>query len=579
MASGGGRHERTPEGGTGRRAVLIGGTALGVVAVGGGAAALVTSMGGGKSSGSSDGGSGGLLGGHDEETTTPAPPRRIFETLPDRASSVPETAVVDLNGLVEPRAVTYPRVPSARGFSEAVDMSVNKIIREHLWAGESAGDLQVSGTIVLSGADTLGALLSQQDAAGPSASLVYYRANGDRPFTSPGLIDPAQWGALGSAVTAAAKDVEGLDAAVLNTCLQQQPRPWGNGPAMLFDTDGDLHVVFPAASVNGSRVETDLEIPAATAAPLLSEDGRAVLAAATAPAAFDPATVVGAPADHHDGDSLYTPPVSVPAGQRARESDGAGPAAQLAPLSGSGVAPSAVAAPDATRLKAVALTFDDGPDPDKNQTLRDHLAEHRASCTFYMIGQSVQSFPEWCGRTAAAGLEVGSHSWSHAQLSAASGEKLEKEVGRPAEEIEKATGRRPYVMRPPYGARNNRSDDACGAVGQSVHIWDVDTLDWKTKNVEKNIAAVQKDTRRGSIVLMHEIHQSSVDSVPQILTWFDQNDYTTLTASELGQNQMWAGHYYMQGLVTHEIAAPAPAPSDAGGSASPSASPQPTTGG
>ncbi len=580
MTPSGGRHQRTEgaegsEGrGTPRRGLLIGAGALGVLAVGGGAAAVWSGL-DHDGSGSSDGG--GPLGGSPTETTPPP----VVSTLTDLSANVPDTSTVDLSQLSEPQSVSFPRVAGARGLSEALDMSVNKILREHVYSGAPATDLSVTGTIFLASADTIGALLRHRDASGEAPCTVYYRGGGDHPFTSPGLIAPERWAELEKAAASAAADVDGLDAGSVASALQEQPRPWGNGPAMVFAADGDLHLLFPAVTVNDGRAAVELTIDAATATPLLSEDGAAVLAASASPAAFDPSTVTVPGEGSTNGDKTYVLPPSVPAPSRARDGDGAGPVAQLAPLSGPGVRPSSVTAPDATRLKAMSLTFDDGPDPDKNQTLRDALNSHRAAATFYMIGTSVQAYPEWCARTAANGFEVGSHSWSHKQLSALSGQKLTDQCVKPTEEIAKAAGRAPFVMRPPYGARNDRVDEELGSLGQSAQIWDLDTLDWKTRNVAKNIAAVQDGARRGSIALMHEIHPTSVESVPQILDWLGENDFTLLTCSELGQNQMWAGKHYMVGLITHEIAPPEPPASDGGGEApdtSASTSPSASTG-
>lgn len=557
-----GRHERVPEGRPGRRGVIIGGAAVGVLAAGGAGWAVVNGLGGG-GDGASDGGGGLFGGGGDEDGPTQAP--RALESLPDQGSHVPDLATIDLSGLSEPVPATFPRVPGARGLSEAVDVAVNKVLREHVWAGDAAGELKVSGQIVAAGADVLGAAILVTEGDARSASVIYYRADGDRGFTSPGLIAPEQWAAFEKAVSAAAKDVEGLDASALATQLQEQPRPWGNGPSLLFDGDGALRVVLPAASVGGTRTEAEITVAKADVEPLLSEDGKAVAAAVAAPAGFDPSRVTVPGDGSNNGDKVYVDPPEVGKAARARESDGAGPVSQLAPLSGAGVRPSPVPAPDATRLNALSLTFDDGPSPELNQKLRDTLNEHRAAATFYMIGQSVHAYPEWCAKTAANGFEIGEHSWSHKQLSALSGQKLTDEVTKPSDAIAQAAGRAPFVMRPPYGARNDRVDEAVGALGQSSQIWDVDTLDWKTKNTQKNIDAMRSGAKRGVIALMHEIHPTSVQAVPQILEDLADGGFTLLTASEIGQAQMWAGKHYMHGLVTREIAPSAPA-SDGGGS-------------
>lgn len=554
MATGGpqgGRHERTPQSasGSGRRGVLIGAGVLGVAALGGGGALLAQGL--GNDSGNSGNGGGSATASGSASASPTSTPRAVA-ALPDQAAKVPGTASTDLSKLKAPVALSFPRVPGARGLSEALDVAANKLLREHVYTG-AKGDLTGSGKIFLAGADVLGAMILAKDAGGEAASVVYYRADHDRPFTSPGLIAEEKWAELEKAVATAAGELDGVDAASLATALQEQPRPWGNGPTILPAAGGALTLVFPAAKRGDQVGEVEVPLKAETVTPLLSEDGKAVMAAFAIPAGFDPKKVVVPGAGSTKGDKVYVQPPSVPAGGKPRTAEGPGPVSQLAPRSGAGVRPSAVAAPDATRLKAMALTFDDGPAPELNQKLRDTLNEHRAAATFFMIGQSVHAYPEWAAKTAANGYEIGSHSWSHKQLSARSGQRLTDEVVKPADAIAEACGRRPYVMRPPYGARNDRVDAAVGDLGESSQIWDVDTLDWKTLNVAKNLQNVQQGTRRGSIVLMHEIHPTSVRSVPQVLDWLGGQGFTMLTCSELGQNQMFAGKHYMQGLITHEI--------------------------
>ena len=179
-----------------------------------------------------------------------------------------------------------------------------------------------------------------------------------------------------------------------------------------------------------------------------------------------------------------------------------------------------------------------------------------AAATFFMIGKNVAEWSDVVTATALDGFEVGCHSWSHPQLTRCSEEKLKKELGQTTEVIGKAIGRLPFLMRPPYGARNKHTDQKCGGYGQSVQIWDVDSLDWKNRNVQKNMEEIRKYSRRGSLVLMHEIHKASVDTVPGALDFFAENNFTLLTTSELGQNQMYAGKHYMHGLVTKKEKSP-----------------------
>lgn len=580
-----GRTERSPERRS-RRGLLLGGVG-GLALLGAGGAVLATQTGPGRSvvsgltGGGSDGGGGGLFA-----SPSPTPPpepvatetaRALVAALPDQSSQVPELAMTDLapSGV----QVVFPRIPSSHALSEALDICAGKLLRERLFRG-TAATLAVTSRIIASSADTLGVLLDASEEEGPAASVVWFRADGDRPLASPALIAPESWAAFGAAVLAAAAKVRGTDPAELELLLQEQPRPFGNGPALLPAADGSLAVLFPSASAQDGRGELALTIDAATAAPLLSADGTAVQQAVAAPAPFDPARVT-VPGDTHDGDSVYLLPAEIDVAAPAREADGPGPRTQLAPRSGHGVRPGIMVAPDATRLRLVSLTFDDGPSAELNATLRGHLEQGRAASTFFLIGQSVAEWPGDVARTSADGHELACHSWTHPQLSKAGDDRLEKEIGRPIEAIIEASGRVPYMMRPPYGARNNHVDDVVGSHDQSVQLWDLDTLDWQSRNVEKIHGVVQRETQRGSLMLMHEIHPSSVDAVPGILEWLAENGYTTVTNAELGQNQMRRGMHYTRGLVHGDLPDTMPEPggggaSDGGGEAPASGTPSPS---
>lgn len=164
-----------------------------------------------------------------------------------------------------------------------------------------------------------------------------------------------------------------------------------------------------------------------------------------------------------------------------------------------------------------------------------------------MIGRSAQGSPALVAATAAAGHEVGSHSWSHQELSKLQGSALGDEVDKPATALEQAIGRAPSIMRPPFGARNRTTDRAAGALGEGVVLWDVDTLDWKTRDAAATLAAVQDTAHRGSIILMHEIHEQSVGAVPSVLAWMREAGLSTLTCQEIAQNRLHPGQRISHG--------------------------------
>ena len=542
MRSDGGRDAARRGRGPARRGVLTGagllGT-LGLVTIGGRSLVLVL--------GAEDAAERRAKGARSEAGEDGASPHAdsLLAALPDLASRVPEATTTDLALLDGGPAASVPRLPSARGLSSALDVTLNKVLREHGYAGDGAGTLALHGQVAVCGRDVLGAVLSHRDARGETALAVYYRAEHDRALTSPGLIAPEQWAAFEKAVAALARDVPALDPLSLADALQEQPRPWGNGPTILPGDQGALRLLFPAALRDGEHTAVELVLPARETPPLLSDDGRAVLAAVAAPADFDPATVTP-PGDAASAPAAAPDP-SAPKPSVPRAADAPGPISQLAPRSGPGVRPSPVPAPDASRLRALALTFDDGPSPQLNGKLRDALDARRAPATFFMIGRSVASASDWCTRTALAGMEVGSHSWSHAQLDKKRGAGLDEQLTRASEEIARCTGRPPLLLRAPYGARNRRSDDAAGRLGETDVLWDVDTEDWKTLDADASIEVVHRNAHRGAIILMHEIHPTSVTAVPAILQDLQAQGYCLLTCSELAQGTVAAGSHWRHG--------------------------------
>ena len=189
--------------------------------------------------------------------------------------------------------------------------------------------------------------------------------------------------------------------------------------------------------------------------------------------------------------------------------------------------------PDCSKLRCIALTFDDGPGPHTKQLL-DDLAKTGSKATFFVLGPNVTSRPELIKRMANEGHQIGNHSWSHSQFSRLSSQKVLSEVERTSTAVKKITGHGTKTVRPPYGDFNKstRSTLANFAEGEII-LWSVDTLDWKTRSTAKTIASVKKEARPGAIVLMHDIHKPTVAAVPAIVDYLRSKGYTLVTVDDL----------------------------------------------
>ena len=183
---------------------------------------------------------------------------------------------------------------------------------------------------------------------------------------------------------------------------------------------------------------------------------------------------------------------------------------------------------------SIAITFDDGPNPELTPRLLDMLKERGIKATFFVVGKNVEEYPGIVTRMASDGHEVANHSWSHPALTKLGVESFRKQIENTNQAIANATGKRPVLMRPPYGATsvslNKRLNEQFGL---KVILWSVDPLDWKYRNSDRVYNSIIQNTRPGSIILAHDIHATTVAAMPATLDALLAKGYKFVTVSEL----------------------------------------------
>ncbi|WP_240377721.1 polysaccharide deacetylase family protein [Bacillus piscicola] len=196
--------------------------------------------------------------------------------------------------------------------------------------------------------------------------------------------------------------------------------------------------------------------------------------------------------------------------------------------------------------KYVALTFDDGPHPEVTPRILDTLKKHDAKATFFMLGSQVEYYPSLANKVDEAGHEIGDHTMNHQDLSVLGLDQIQEEMQQSSNIIEKATGRTPALLRPPYGASNGDVEQIASDLGHPLVMWSVDSLDWKSRNAEAVYEKVMSTVASGSIVLLHDIHPSTADALPQILTSLEEQGYQMVTVSQLLElwDETGVGPYY-----------------------------------
>ncbi|MFI0485139.1 polysaccharide deacetylase family protein [Actinomadura sp. 9N215] len=201
--------------------------------------------------------------------------------------------------------------------------------------------------------------------------------------------------------------------------------------------------------------------------------------------------------------------------------------------------------PDCVRAKCVALTFDDGPAASTGELL-DILAARHVKATFFLIGENAAEHPELVRREHEAGHELADHSYSHADLGRASEKKILSELTRTQDAIRRASGVTPVMLRPPYGSTSKRLTRITRDLGMAQVLWTVDPQDWESRDTEDVERQVLKAARPGHIVLMHDIHRTTVRAVPKIIDGLAARGYVFVTVSELFGGRLTPGKEYVQ---------------------------------
>ncbi|TAP25191.1 polysaccharide deacetylase [Arthrobacter sp. S41] len=179
--------------------------------------------------------------------------------------------------------------------------------------------------------------------------------------------------------------------------------------------------------------------------------------------------------------------------------------------------------------KCVALTFDDGPGRSTNSLL-DELDKSDTPATFFLIGRQVQKYPKTVQRMANAGHQLGNHTWDHSDLTTLSDKQIKQKVAWTSTAIEKITGDKPSVFRPPMGRHNPAIDKL---IPLPLVLWDINTRDGRHHDPQQTMSIAMDNVQPGSIILMHDVHATTVKAVPELISRLKAQGYTPVTVDQL----------------------------------------------
>lgn len=191
----------------------------------------------------------------------------------------------------------------------------------------------------------------------------------------------------------------------------------------------------------------------------------------------------------------------------------------------------------------VCLTFDDGPDPKWTPRILDILKQHNIHATFFILGRQAEAYPDLIRRIVAEGHELGSHTYTHPNLSEARPEQTTLELNATQRLLEWLTGRTTLLFRPPYNADSmpaslaearpiaQATDLGYITVGESI-----DPQDWARPGTETIVNRIRQQRESGNTILLHDAggdRQQTVEALPQVLDFLAARGDTVVPAGEL----------------------------------------------
>lgn len=189
-------------------------------------------------------------------------------------------------------------------------------------------------------------------------------------------------------------------------------------------------------------------------------------------------------------------------------------------------APSAKAA----GKKLIAITYDDGPGP-YTESLLDGLKARDVKATFFMVGNRVSSYSSTVARVYREGHQIANHSYDHSDLTGLSESGIRSQIQNTNNQLNKACGKgTDYMVRAPYGSVNSA---VSRAVGAPLVLWSVDPLDWMYRNAETVKNNIIRNAHDGAIVLVHDIHSTSIPGSLAAIDYLKTQGYEFVTVREL----------------------------------------------
>ncbi|NLJ80276.1 MAG: polysaccharide deacetylase family protein [Firmicutes bacterium] len=194
-----------------------------------------------------------------------------------------------------------------------------------------------------------------------------------------------------------------------------------------------------------------------------------------------------------------------------------------------------------TEQKKVAISFDATWGTELTDEILEILSTHELSTTFFLAGYWVDKHPEYVVKIAAAGHEIGNHSYSHPHLNSLDEKGISYELVKNENLIQDLTGQRTSLFRPPFGEYSNKVISTASSLGYYTIQWSVDSLDWKNLTSGEIYERIMAQIKPGDIVLFHNAAPGTPGAIRRIIPDLLAQGYEIIPVSQL----IYKGEYYI----------------------------------
>lgn len=184
--------------------------------------------------------------------------------------------------------------------------------------------------------------------------------------------------------------------------------------------------------------------------------------------------------------------------------------------------------------RVVALTFDDGPDPEMTPRVLDLLRERGVRATFFLVGAKAERHPELVRRIAAEGHDTGIHTWEHAAgFPMRSSWAMTADILRCRESLRQIAGVETHLFRPPFGVTNPMIGGMVRRMGYTVIGWSIRSLDTLAGPRGKVVERIRRQLHDGAVILLHDNRTGSPQLAELVLRMLAQEGYEVVRVDKL----------------------------------------------